>query len=275
METKNDRMDDEVTEFVETSLSRQRKVSQVCLLAGKILLENGAETYRVEDTMIRIAAALGAPGAQSFVTPTGIVFSLDSLDSATSLMRINERSTDLRKVTAANDISRRIGSGELSVEEAYERLLRLDASTERYPLGFKLLIAAVASGCFLVMFDGEWRDFLAAMLCGGAGYAAASLLPRYVPIKLFSEFAAALAVGALACLLVQAGGGQDLDKIVIGSIMPLVPGVLITNAVRDLMAGHFVSGVSKGAEACLTAFAIGAGIALVLSVLGGGGGIGL
>ena len=61
------------------------------------------------------------------------------------------------------------------------------------------------------------------------------------------------------------GYGTDLDQIIIGGVMPLVPGLLITNAVRDLMAGHFTSGMSKGAEAFLTAFAIGSGIALVLS----------
>lgn len=62
------------------------------------------------------------------------------------------------------------------------------------------------------------------------------------------------------------GIGTDLDKIIIGSVMPLVPGLHITNAVRDLMAGHLVAGLSKGAEAFLTAFAIGSGIAIVLSI---------
>ncbi len=47
--------------------------------------------------------------------------------------------------------------------------------------------------------------------------------------------------------------------------MPLVPGLHITNAVRDLMAGHLVAGVSKGVESVLTAFAIGAGVAVVFA----------
>ena len=61
--------------------------------------------------------------------------------------------------------------------------------------------------------------------------------------------------------------GSEIDKIIIGSVMPLVPGLLITNAVRDLMSGHLVSGMSKGAEALLTALAIGGGIALIFSYL--------
>jgi uncharacterized membrane protein YjjP (DUF1212 family) len=254
---------------VQQSAPNAGQIAKVCMLAGKIMLENGAETYRVEDTMNRIAAAYGVPNAHSFVTPTGIIFSLGGMDASTSLMRISDRSTDLRKVVMANDISRRIGRGELTVEEAYERLYKVDVSTEGYPTWVRLLVAALASGCFLIMFDGGWADFVPGMICGGAGYLAMLYVPRYVSIKLFSEFTAAMTVGLLASFLVRTGLGQSLDKIVIGSIMPLVPGVLITNAVRDLMAGHFVSGLSKGAEAFLTAFAIGAGIAFVLSFLGG------
>ncbi|CAM3931501.1 threonine/serine exporter family protein [Cohnella lubricantis] len=241
------------------------QITKVCMLAGKIMLENGAETYRVEDTMIRIAAAFGVSRAQSSVTPTSIMFTLESLDEPAHLMRISERSTDLRKVTIANDISRRISRGELSAEAAYERLRKVDASSAGYPSWLRLLVAAVASGCFLIMFQGSWVDFVPAMAAGGAGYLATILIPRYVPIKLFTEFTASIMVGLLSWLMVHTGVGRDLDKLIIGSLMPLVPGLLITNAVRDLMAGHLVSGLSKGAEAFLTAFAIGAGIAIVLS----------
>lgn len=252
-------------EVVQQEAPLPGQIVKVCMLAGKIMLENGAETYRVEDTMNRIAAAFGVSRAQSSVTPTSITFTLDSLDAPANLMRISERSTDLRKVTIANDISRRIGRGELSAEDAYERLCKVDASKAGYPAWLRLVIAAVASGCFLIMFQGSWADFGPAMIAGGAGYLATMLIPRYVPIKLFTEFTASIIVGLLSWAMVHTGIGQDLDKLIIGSLMPLVPGLLITNAVRDLMAGHLVSGLSKGAEAFLTAFAIGAGIAIVLS----------
>lgn len=135
----------------------------------------------------------------------------------------------------------------------------------------KLIAAALSSGCFLIMFDGRWHDFVPAVLTGGLGYFVYNHIQRLVSIKLFSEGLASLVIGLCSCLFVGSGFGQDLDKIIIGSVMPLVPGLLITNAVRDLMAGHFVSGVSKGAEAFLTAFAIGSGIAFVLAFYGGRG----
>lgn len=119
----------------------------------------------------------------------------------------------------------------------------------------------------MIMFKGEWNDFLPSMIAGGAGYLSFVYFHRFVPIKFFSEFLAAFVIGLLSLLFVIVGVGHQLDKIIIGSVMPLVPGLLVTNAIRDLMAGHLVSGLSKGAEAFLTAFAIGAGIAVILKFL--------
>ncbi|MED4599419.1 threonine/serine exporter family protein [Paenibacillus validus] len=247
------------------------EIAQVCLLAGKIMLENGGETYRVEDTMTRVADAFGVRHAHSFVTPTGIIFSIDGPEQTTRLIRISERSTDLRKVTVVNAISRKISQGELSVTEAYRLLEEIDGANPGYPLWFKIAAAAVASACFLIMFGGAWGDFIPTFLCGGAGFSFLVYFHRWVPIKFFAEFLASLIIGSTAYLFLRTGFGHDLDNMIIGSVMPLVPGLLITNAVRDLMAGHFVSGVSKGAEAFLTAFAIGAGIAFVLSFYSGEG----
>ncbi|WP_438434044.1 threonine/serine exporter family protein [Gorillibacterium sp. sgz500922] len=230
------------------------------------MLQNGAETYRVEDTMTRMAAAFGSEAAQSYVTPTGIWFSRRG-DEPTKMARISVRSTDLRKVTQVNAISRQAAEGKLSLAVVYERLKEVEASRVTYSPWLQYLGAAVSSGCFLMMFQGIWADFLPATVAGGIGYVAAVNVHRVVPIKFFSELLAAFLIGLIAMLSVHTGFGQQIDKIIVGSVMPLVPGLLITNAVRDLMAGHLVSGLSKGAEAFLTAFAIGTGIAMVFSFL--------
>lgn len=69
----------------------------------------------------------------------------------------------------------------------------------------------------------------------------------------------------MAFSTVKFGYGNEIDKIIISGVMPLVPGVLITNAVRDMMAGHLTAGIAKGTEAFLTAFAIGSGVAVVVA----------
>lgn len=235
-----------------------------CLLAGRLMMEAGAETYRVEDTMIRMAETQNMMTTHSFVTPTGIIFSPGS-PYHTKLIRIKNRSTDLEKVALVNDVSRKLSMELYTLEEAYEQLQQIEQANVMFPLWLQIIAAAVASGSFLILFEGLWSDIPAALFAGGLGFIIVTLIHELTRVKFFAEFVAALFIGIAAFGAVWSGFGSDLDKIIIGSVMPLVPGLLITNAIRDLMAGHFVSGISKGAEAFLTAFAIGAGVAIVLS----------
>jgi len=239
---------------------------EICLLAGKIMLQSGAETSRVEDTMTRMATSLGLPRSHSYVTPTGIIFSTDGAEPA-KLIRITERTTDLSKVAEVNNVSRALTSGAITMPEARLRLREIEQDKHTYPIWFQIVAAAISSGCFLIMFRGGWYDFIPAVLCGGLGLASVIYFQRIVAVKFFAEFSASFLLGLLAFLFVKLGIGYEVDKIIIGSVMPIVPGLLITNAVRDLMSGHLVSGISKGAEAFLTAFAIGTGIALVFILL--------
>ncbi|WP_336824349.1 threonine/serine exporter family protein [Sporosarcina sp. USHLN248] len=235
-----------------------------CLLAGRLMMEAGAETYRVEDTMERMARTQELHSIESFVTPTGIILSPGS-PHHTKLSRIKNRSTDLEKIALVNDISRKLSTGDYSLEEAYDRLRKIEKANVSFPVWLQILAAGIASGSFLILFEGIWTDFPAAVLSGAIGYTFVMLIQELTKVKFFAEFIASLFVALIGYLAVQFQLGSELDKIIIGGVMPLVPGLLITNAVRDLMAGHFMSGLSKGAEAFLTAFAIGAGVALVLS----------
>lgn len=245
--------------------AEEKKLVETCLLAGKILMQCGAETYRVEDTMMRMAAACGFSESQSFVTPTGIIFSLEGSDSS-QFVRISQRGTDLEKIARVNHISRRMAEGELRYEEAFQALKKLAKENLSFPIWVQILAATISTGSFLIMFKGVWGDYLPAMLVGGLGFTVMLLVHNQTKVKFFAEFMAAFVIALVSLLFVRFSVGQQLDLIVIASVMPLVPGLLITNAIRDLMAGHFVSGLSKGAEAFLTALAIGAGVAVAYSI---------
>lgn len=241
-------------------------IAKVCMLAGKIMLESGAETYRVEDTMNRIAVSYGLSNAQSYATPTGIIFSVDRVEK-TNFVRISKRSTDLHRIAEVNSISRQLTGDELVLSEALLLLEEVDQTVPTFAGWIQVVAAALVAGCFSIMFGGSWPDFIPALLAGGIGFAAMLWVDQYVEIRFIAEFIAAFVIGVLAILFIHLGLGVEMDKIIIGAVMPLVPGLHITNAVRDLMAGHLVAGVSKGVEAILTAFAIGAGIAVAFTLL--------
>lgn len=90
---------------------------------------------------------------------------------------------------------------------------------------------------------------------------------QLVKVRFLSEFLGSVAIGLLAILAVKYQFGHSMDDIIIGSVMPLVPGVPLTNAVRDILAGDLVSGIARGVEALMSAIAIGSGIAMMLQIL--------
>ncbi|WP_245835765.1 threonine/serine exporter family protein [Virgibacillus ndiopensis] len=246
-------------------MNEQHTIVKVCMLAGKIMLQSGAETYRVEDTMNRIASTYGLPNAQSYATPTGINFSID-MSEVTNFMRISNRSTDLHKIAEVNNISRMFAAGEIELKNALSMLESVDGDTSTFSVWLQVMAAAFVSGCFTIMFGGIWADFIPSFIVGGIAFAGMLWFERLVEIRFIAEFFASFIIGVLTLAIMDSGIGVDMDKIIIGAVMPLVPGLHITNAVRDLMAGHLVAGLSKGVEAVLTAFAIGAGIAVVFGL---------
>lgn len=240
------------------------QIAKVCMLAGKIMLQSGAETYRVEDTMNRIAIAYGLNNVQSYATPTGINFSTD-IAADTHFIRISNRSNDLHKIAEVNSVSRKVTAGELALNEALDMLNEIDHAKLTFPGWMQIIAAAFVSGSFAIMFGGTWPDFIPAFVAGGLGFAGMLGFERLVAIRFMAEFFGSVMIGVLAFVFISNGFGNALDRIIIGAVMPLVPGLHITNAVRDLMAGHLVAGVSKGVEATLTAFAIGAGVAVIFA----------
>ena len=247
-------------------MAEEISIEKVCVLAGKVMLSSGAETYRVEDTMNRIAFAYGIENPQSYATPTGISFSRD-IAATSHFLRTIYRTTNLNKIEKVNSISRQITTEHIDLKVAYFLLQRVDQDQLIYPGWLQITIAALASGCFNIMFDGTWVDFLPAFIIGGVGFSTMILIDYLVEIRFIAEFTASLVIGFLAVLFVSIGIGMQLDKIIISAVMPLVPGLHITNAIRDLLAGHLVSGLSKGVEAIITAFAIGAGVAVVFGII--------
>ncbi|UXU59201.1 threonine/serine exporter family protein [Staphylococcus agnetis] len=243
----------------------ENKVIDVVLLAGKVLLESGAETYRVEDTMGRIAASFGLEDTYAFVTSTAIMFSLNDRTN-TRLVRVRERTTDLEKIAIANNVSRKISQNQLTLDQAKSELIHLEHASLQYSFILKFISAAIASGFFLFMFGGVARDFIYAVMAGAGAFLTFDLVQRYIQIKFFSEFISSMVVITIAASFTKLGMTVNQDIITIAGVMPLVPGILITNAIRDLMAGELLAGMSRGVEAALTAFAIGAGVAVVLII---------
>ena len=237
---------------------------ETCLLAGKIMIESDAEMYRVEDTMSRIALASGNYRMVSYVTQTGLFVGIDGT-STIRMVQVMKRGIDLEKISRVNQLSRAYVAGDFSLEELLNKLKVIDSEHRHFPISARI-VSAVCQRYNYDSFGGVWSDLFLTFLIGGCGYSLYYFSLKFLKIKFLSEFLASLFIGAAAILSVKLGLGQSQDLIIIGCVMPLVPGVQITNALRDLLAGHYLSGVSRGTEALMTSGMIGFGIAFVFQL---------
>lgn len=240
------------------------QIIDTCLIAGRIMVENGSETYRVEDTMHRIAQNAGIPNSTLFTTPTGIFMGVEN-ECGMQIREIHKRDINLEKISRVNQLSRSFASGNLTLPQLHQYLIQVEQNTSSFPLWMQIFSACIISGMLMIIFAGkfDWFDFPISCLLGAVGYASNHYINKLTNINFLSQFIAAFNIGILGVLAVKLGIGYDINNMIIGAVMPLVPGVAITNSVRDLLAGHLITGVARGAEAILCAGAIGVGIALI------------
>lgn len=245
------------------------KVLDVCTGIGRLMLENGAETYRVEDTVYRVAVNYGMQGVSVFSVPTALIITVQGPtgEEHTRLHRITEQKSNLGVVADANDLSRRIASLELSPNDALIQIDELNRKESSYSIFEEFLASAFICGFFAILFQGNFFDLIAAGITGSIGYMTYVYSQKLTNIRFFSELLAAIVIAWLAFFLTNISIGSDVNIIIVASVMTLVPGKAITNGIRDLMASHYISGVSVLADALLTASAIGIGVATVLSFL--------
>lgn len=233
----------------------------IAIKAGSIVLENGGETYRTEETVETIAKALGAKTASSFVTPTVIQFSYTDNNNHyhSAIRRIKKRTVNLKKIAMIDSLKRKISQrNKLTSSRQIESLLSFINKTPDYSKALVLLTAGLSSFSFSLMFGGNLREAVCAFFIG--------FLLRF--FLFFTEkfhlasFFSTLLSGALISILTEAisltGFIQNTDNILISVLMQVVPGLAITNAIRDIISGDLVSGTAR----LVDAFMIAAGLSI-------------
>lgn len=253
----------------------QKKIIILALLAGEIMMKSGAEIYRVEDTITRICKACNIPYVEVFVTPTGIFLSLDKGDDDsemfTFIKRIKGTGTDLGKISEINQFSRDFVNTDLSIEEGMQRLKQIGQG-KPYNIGVRSLGAAFACAFFCLMFKGSLQDFACAFVIGAASYLLSVGFDQIETNYFIKGFCCTAFAAFLALVSTAIGWGNSSVPITIGALMLFVPGVAITNAIRDFLASDMLSGLARSAEAFFIAISLatGAGVVLRLWVLFGG-----
>ena len=228
--------------------------------AGHILLENGAEISRVEETMERIAAHYGVDSTSFFVLSNGI-FTTSSFNKYANVEFIPFKGTQLDKVVAVNQLSRDIVSGKYSLGAARDRLREI-RSMRPHPAWEQVLASALGSAGFCIVFGGGLLDCAASFVCGILLWLFVLYVTAPHMSKIVGNIVGGFFVTALCIVFHRIGFGHSLPNMIIGAIIPLIPGVPFVNGVRDVANEDYIAGATRLLDALLVFFCIAAGVAL-------------
>lgn len=236
---------------------------------GENILRCGGEPHRIEDTVNRICSAYGAVNTDVFALPSLIVASVRMEDGTTGsgVRRVYKTANNMYRLDMLNDISRKVCSGEIALNEVDPLI---EHASKSWPFTKYLVIpgSMLAAGAFAIFFGGDYMDGIAAAIAG--------LLVSFLNLhkiklantNLYTVFMSF--VGAMTALLLNKYGiGNNLDMVMIGTIMLLIPGLAFGNAIRDLLFGDTVSGLIQFVQALLTAIMVAFGFIVAIMVFGG------
>lgn len=244
---------------------KTNEVMEVALRAGEALLRNGAEIYRVEDTVQRICKSYNVE-AEIFALPTGIFMTVIGKDGepVSYIRRIKSRTVDLRRIERVNSFSRSLQNNPISYNQAISILQEIEEA-KGFNFALRLCIAGVNAFVYTVLFKGSLQDAAAAFFIGMLIYFSKEKISRAGVFNFFEDFASGMVAGAASLAVVRLFPIINLYKVIIASIIILLPGVAITNAIKDALNGDIVSSQFRLAEAIFSLAAVAAGVAVVLS----------
>ena len=250
--------------------SNKQEIVQLALDLGEHMLMCGGEVDRVEDTIGRICRAYGAERTDVFsITSLIIVTSTWSeTEIVSQVRRVPSVSRNFDKLAALNDLSRRMCREKMPIEEAkakvHDIIVNKKSGAVRVFLG-----SLLSAGGFAIFFGGTIRDALAATIAAVIIYIVEKCIYSNRINKVVYYMLASFIAGMTSIGTVYFGLGENLDMIMIGCIMLVIPGINFTSAVEDVLGGDTATGALKLCESIMFACAIAGGFGLSVYLCGG------
>ena len=229
---------------------------------GYELAMSGAETFRVEESVSRVLSAYGL-NAEVFAIPNYLIVTVLTKKGLpiTRMRRIGSHGNDLDSVERLSALSRSFCLHTPAPQEAQQQLADTLANRRAYSPAMLGLGNFLGAFGFCLFFGGSVPDALCAGVCGLLVGLVTEVLGKRRVSQFFITIAAAFFMAWLAYGLGVARICQRTDAVIIGALMILVPGLLFTNAMRDIIYGDTNSGLNRVVQVFLVAAAIALGTA--------------
>lgn len=246
------------------------RILQGILDIGEEMVVCGAEVSRVEGSIFRMCESYDMHRVNVFIITSNIQVTLEAPDGRilTQIRCIKRYDVNFDRLDYLNNLSRYVCGKKPDVAELRMKFDEV-LNRKKQASYVKFAGAVMVAGGFTVFFGGGVLDVIAASLMGILVVTMEKILISRETNQLVYNFVVSFIGGMLAMFMVRIGLGTNVDRIMMGGIMLLIPGIALTNAVRDMLIGDIASGLLRLVNALLVAASIACGFALALILLGG------
>ena len=244
-----------------------REIMDISIQVGYELMRNGAEVYRVEQSIDYICRTYDLEDVHVFAIPSSIVVTIsDGKEKLTESKRVLSNSTNLEMVARLTDFSRYICANKPEYKTASEMLKKILKGPEYRPVT-RYAAGMLIGFAFALFFGGNFYDSLIALVIGGIITFLMDFLAKVDTNSFFINIVCGCCAGIIAYAVSALNPVFHADKIIIGVIMILVPGLAISNSMRDFIMSDTMAGLSRITNALLTAVGIAIGVAVAMAIV--------
>jgi uncharacterized membrane protein YjjP (DUF1212 family) len=246
-----------------------RDVIDLSLMAGALLLQHGAETQQVEETIHRLGTDLGCNWLDILVSPNAIIITaISGNEFRTKTRRVVSLGVNMAIVTEVRRVRRRVTRGELDRFTLREELNRIAATHSQYNRWLVVVMVGLACAAFSRLFGAEWPSFFITF----AASATAMFVRQELNKRRFNMFlvvvVTAFVAGVIASLATRFQIDSQPSLALASSVLLLVPGVPLINAAEDIIKGHMVTGIVRGVTGGIVALCIALGLLVAMALMG-------
>ncbi len=249
-----------------------RDVIDLSLWAGQLLLQHGADSTRVEETVHRLGTGLGADWMDILVSPNAIaVTTISGQEFRTKIRRVVAIGVNMQIIAEVNAVSHQVWDKQIDRIQTRREFERIDSLPRQYNRWVVVGMVGLACAAFSRLFGGDWAVFAVTLIAASAAmWVRQELMRRYFN-SLMIVIVTAFVAGVIASIATVFQLSPQPQTAQVAAVLLLVPGVPLINAAQDLIRGHLVTGLVRGVTGGLVSLGIALGLALALRLMGLGG----
>lgn len=246
-------------------------IIDLCLWAGQMLLQCGANSFRVEESVHRFGTGLGCDWLDVVVRTESLTITASSGgEFRTKTRRVVRMGVDMTRMMSINTLSRSVERGECSRQQVRAQLEEIDTAVSHYNRWFVIIMVGLACAAFSQLFGGDWPVFGITFLAA----AVAMFVRQELAKQHFNPFIIVTICALVAGLIASLAGLPNVTPVpetaLTASVLLLVPGVPLINSLHDFLRGYMSNGVTRGALGLIISFCIALGLIIAISITGVG-----